>query len=72
VSVSGEGRRVASPGAAFTGSRDQLLDDVQVITIGVQDFAIALWNQDVPCVHVDWAPPRPEDIEMRDLLDRLL
>jgi hypothetical protein len=52
--------------------RSTPLDRVEVITIGVPDFAAALWNQGIPCVHVDWAPPRPEDDEMRVLLDRLL
>ncbi len=51
---------------------ETLLARVDVITIGVQDFATALWHQSARCVHVDWAPPPPEDDEMRRLLDRLL
>ncbi len=52
--------------------RGTLLARVDAITIGVEDFALALRDQGVPCVHVDWRPPGPEDDEMRRLLDRLL
>jgi hypothetical protein len=55
-----------------SGGGGTLLVRVEVITIGVHDFATALWSQAAPCVHVDWAPPPPEDDEMRGLLDRLL
>lgn len=51
-----------------------LLDGVKVVSIGVADFADALWRQGVPCVRVDWTPPelKHDDPEMRALLDRLL
>lgn len=48
------------------------LDGVKVISIGVLDFAEALWAQGVPCVHVDWSPPSREEAELNDLLARLL
>jgi hypothetical protein len=50
----------------------ELLVRVEAITIGVHDFATALWSQGAQCVHVDWVPPNLEDDEMRRLLDRLL
>ena len=51
-----------------------LLNGVKVVSIGVADFADALWCQQVPCVHVDWTPAgsEHEDPELRALLDRLL
>lgn len=51
-----------------------LLNGVKVVSIGVEDFAGALWRQSVPCVQVDWTPTGSEqdDPEMRALLDRLL
>lgn len=51
-----------------------LLNGVRVVSIGVADFADALWRQQVPCVQVDWTPSAAEhdDPEMRALLDRLL
>ena len=51
-----------------------LLNGVKVVSIGVEDFAGALWRQSVPCIQVDWTPTGSEhdDPEMRALLDRLL
>ena len=51
-----------------------LLDGAKVVSIGIEDFASALWHQSVPCVQVDWTPTGPvqDDPEMRALLDRLL
>ena len=49
-----------------------LLAGVQVVSVGVADFAEAQWSQQVPCVHVDWAPPAMEDPEIVNLLERLL
>lgn len=59
-------------GDAAPGGAGALLDRVEAITIGVPEFAAALWSQGAPCVQVDWAPAPPEDDEMRRLLDRLL
>ena len=60
------GRRIAEMPMA------SLLAGVRVISVGVADFAEALWSQQVPCVHVDWVPPAMEDPEIRKLLERLL
>ena len=51
-----------------------LLSGVKVVSIGVEDFAGALWRQSVPCIQVDWTPTGAEqhDHEVRALLDRLL
>ena len=51
-----------------------LLEGVKVVSIGVEDFTVALWRQNVTCIHVDWTPTGSErdDPEMRALLDRLL
>lgn len=58
-----------------------LLNGAKVISIGIEDFASALWHQRVPCIQVDWTPAGPvqddpemvqDDPEMRALLDRLL
>src|SRR5207253_3226357 len=52
--------------------RQSLLARVEVVNVGVGDFATAIWSQGVQCVQVDWEPPGPEDPEMKSLLDRLL
>ena len=49
-----------------------LLASVQVVSVGVADFAEALWSQQVPCVHVDWTPAAMEDPEIFNVLERLL
>ena len=49
-----------------------LLVGTRVVSIGVFDFAEALWVQQVPCVHVDWEPPATDELEIRSLLDRIL
>jgi FdrA protein len=52
---------------------DELLKDVPVaINIGVKDFAESLKNQGVDVVQVNWSPPAEGDLEMIELLDRLL
>ena len=43
-----------------------------VINLGIREFAESLQDQEVEVVHVDWAPPAGGDIEMADLLDKLL
>jgi hypothetical protein len=48
------------------------LSSVRVVNIGVLDFAEALWAQGVGCVHVDWTPPSNEELELEDVMDRLL
>ena len=42
------------------------------INVGVRDFGVALEQQGVPVIYVDWAPPAGGDQEMIDLLDQLL
>jgi hypothetical protein len=38
------------------------------INVGVRD----LKDQNVDVVELDWSPPRPNDVEMRRLLEKLL
>ncbi len=42
------------------------------INVGVRDFGLALEQQDVQVIYVDWSPPAGGDQEMLDLLDQLL
>jgi hypothetical protein len=52
---------------------DELLKDgPKAINIGVKDFAESLQNQGVDVVQVNWSPPAEGDLEMIELLDRLL
>ncbi len=43
-----------------------------VINLGIREFAESLQDQEVEVVHVDWVPPAGGDIEMAELLDKLL
>ena len=43
-----------------------------VINVGVRDFGMALEQQGVQVVYVEWSPPAGGDQEMIDLLDQLL
>ena len=42
------------------------------INIGIYDFAESLQTQGIEVIHVDWAPPAGGDLEMMELLDKLL
>jgi len=44
----------------------------KAVNIGVQDFAESLQIQGVEVVQVNWVPPAGGDLEMIDLLDKLL
>ena len=43
-----------------------------IINVGVEDFGIALEEQGVQVVYVEWSPPAGGDQEMLDLLDEFL
>ncbi len=43
-----------------------------VINVGARDFGLALEEQGLQVVYVEWAPPAGGDQELMDLLDRLL
>ena len=45
---------------------------LNVINLGVEDFAEHLEAQDVPVVHVNWRPPAGGDPEMSAILEKLL
>jgi hypothetical protein len=63
----------AEPGPhEMAAPRRSLLARLEVVNIGVGDFATALLSQGVRCVQVDWKPPGPDDPEMKSLLERLL
>ena len=49
----------------FTGT-------ITAINLGARDFGMALEQQGIQVIYVDWAPPAGGDQEMIDLLDRLL
>ncbi len=42
------------------------------INIGIYDFAESLQTQGIEVIHVNWAPPAGGDLEMIELLDKLL
>ena len=43
-----------------------------IINVGVEDFGVALEEQGVQVVYVQWTPPAGGDQEMLDLLDEFL
>jgi hypothetical protein len=43
-----------------------------VINVGLQGFAESLENQEIEVLQVDWVPPAGGDLEMMDLLEKLL
>ncbi len=49
-----------------------LMDGPKIINIGLREFAESLQGQDISTIHVEWSPPAGGDIEMEELLDRLL
>ncbi len=49
-----------------------LMDGPKIINIGLREFAESLQGQDISTIHVEWSPPAGRDIEMEELLDRLL
>ncbi len=52
---------------------DELLrGKIEVVNIGVEDFADTLRDQEVQVVHVSWSPPAGGDPEMMKILERLL
>ena len=58
-------------------ARDLLHHKLEVINIGLPEFANDLEKQGVPMIHVDWRPPRPaarevNDPAMRSILGKLL
>jgi FdrA protein len=42
------------------------------INVGIQDFGMALEQQGIQVIYVEWTPPAGGDQEMIDLLDQLL
>jgi DNA-binding TFAR19-related protein (PDSD5 family) len=51
----------------------ELLDNrLKAINVGLKDFARDLEDQKVDVVQLDWRPPKPEDQEMKRLLEQLL
>jgi hypothetical protein len=51
---------------------DSLLQkETAVINVGIAEFCLALEEQKVPVVHVNWVPPTAEDEEIEALLDSL-
>lgn len=56
-----------------TNSENDLLQaDLVVINIGLRSFAVALEDQDVEVIHVEWSPPAGGDKDMEALLEQLL
>ncbi|MCC8166513.1 MAG: DUF1116 domain-containing protein [Planctomycetes bacterium] len=48
-----------------------MANELQVVTIGLDDFTPALRERDVPCLNVLWKPPAQGDPELTDILFRL-
>ncbi len=44
---------------------------IRVINVGLEGFADDLTSQDVPVVHVQWAPPAGGNPKLADLLSKL-
>lgn len=44
----------------------------KVINVGLRDFARDIKDQEVEIVVLDWRPPKPQDEEMKRLLEQLL
>ena len=52
---------------------DELLrGEIEVVNIGVEDFADTLQEQGVQVIHVRWSPPAGGDREMIRILEKLL
>jgi FdrA protein len=77
VSVDRHPRAVA---AHLTGGKDQLrkpdlqqlLDEpMQIVNLGLEEFARDLEVRGVAVVHVDWTPPAGVDPKLADLLSKL-
>ncbi|HET7421661.1 MAG TPA: hypothetical protein VFL27_14880 [Candidatus Dormibacteraeota bacterium] len=51
---------------------DLLQKPPKVVNVGLRNFARDLEDQQVEVVQLDWRPPRPEDEEMKRLLEKLL
>jgi FdrA protein len=47
-------------------------DGLIAINVGVKDFGLAMEEQGVQVVYVEWTPPAGGDQEMIELLDQLL
>ena len=50
---------------------DFLDSPLQVVNIGLEGFADELEAQDIPVIHVDWAPPAGGNPALADLLSKL-
>lgn len=52
---------------------DELLrGKMEVVNIGVEDFAQTLQDQGVQVIHVRWSPPAGGDPEIMKILEKLL
>jgi FdrA protein len=68
----GSREHLPEPTARGSGDVGSLLSGAKVINVGILDFAEALWTQQVPCVHVDWSPQSRDELELENVLNRLL
>ena len=60
-----------TPKSSESALSDLLGRPPAVINVGLEGFADELRQQDVECVHVDWAPPAGGDPELARLLSKL-
>lgn len=51
---------------------DILQKDLQVISIGIEEFTKSIEAQGISVVHVDWTPPTAGDEEIEVLLESLI
>ena len=56
----------------ITPVNELLQRKIEVVNIGVEDFAETLQDQGVRVVHVSWSPPAGGDPEMMQILEKLL
>lgn len=59
------------PGTGRVGDRGLLTGPVSVINVGLEGFVADLEANNVPVLHVEWAPPAGGDPRMAALLARL-
>lgn len=52
--------------------QDLLVADLEVINIGIIEFASSLEKQGVRVIHVNWKPPAEGDEALLKILDELL
>ncbi len=53
-------------------ARDIFNRELKVLNIGLENFYLALKDQGVTALHVEWKPPVKLEKEIEDILDKIL